>query len=473
MQKAKGKNSGVAGASHYSECRAARRIPYFYLLPFALCLLPWLLERPAQAAEVSYTKDVWPILQENCLTCHNSTAKMGGLIMESHESLLKGGAHGPAVLPGKSGDSRIVQMLEGKIQPQMPMGGKLNPDQIATIAKWIDAGATGPAPGEAVPVAAPVIPDIKPRVPVTAEVGSLAFSPDSKVLAVGAYKEVDLLDATSGKKLAMLAGHADVVRSVAFSRDGRLLAAAGGAPARFGEVIVWDAAARQRVTSMHGHNDCIYAVAFSPDGRRLATSSYDKLIKLWDAGSGNEVATLKDHIDSVWALEFSPDGKRLASGAADRTVKIWDAATGQRLFTLSEAQEGVLTVAFHPSGKQIAAAGADKFIRVWDLSDKGGAMVQSMAGHEDTILKIAYSPDGKKLISTSADRSIKVWDASTLEELHVLPRQPDWVQALAFSPDGKRLAAGRYDGSVSIYDASSFQPVAQASLPAQTQANKQ
>ena len=413
------------------------------------------------AADVSYTTEIFPILRDNCLACHSAAGKAGGLLMESYESLMKGGANGLSIIPGKSAESRMVLMLQGKILPQMPMGGKLAPDHIATLINWIDGGA----PGGPTPAAgAPKIPDVKPRVPVKAEIGSLAYSPDGKLLAVGSYKQVELLDASTGKRVATLSGHADVVRALAFSRDGKLLAAAGGLPARSGEVIVWDAASRTMIATIHGHGDCIYAVAFSADGRRVATSSYDKLIKLWDAATEKETATLKDHIDSIYALKFSPDGTRIASGAADRTVKLWDAATGQRLFTLSESLEGVLTLDFHPSGKQIAAAGADKFIRIWDLTDKGGTMVQSMAGHEEAILKIAYSPDGKKLVSSSTDRSIKVWDAATLEEQQVLARQPDWVLALAFSPDGRRLAAGRFDGSLSFYETTTFQEVSKAML---------
>ncbi len=449
MQKAKGKNQG---------CATPRRYTYFCFVTFAFCLLPC-LSRPGLAADVSFNKDIFPILRDNCLACHSSTAKMGELVLESYDSLMKGGKHGPPVLAGKNGESRMVLMLEGKVQPPMPMGGRIKADDLAVIVKWIEGGALGPAASEATPVAAPVIPDIKPRGPVSPEVGSLAFSPDNKLLAVGSYKEVDLLDPATGRRLAALTGMVDEVRSVAFSRDGKWLAAAGGLAGRLGEVVVWNVETRQPVTTIHGHADCIYGVAFSADGRRIATASYDKLIKLWDTGSGQETATLKDHIDSIFALAFSPDGKRIASGAADRTVKLWDAATGQRLFTLGESQDGVLTIAFHPSGKQIAAAGYDKFIRIWDLSDKGGTMAQSTAGHEEPILKISYSPDGKTLVSTSADRSIKIWDAATLEERQVLAHQPDWVLALAFSPDGRRLAAGRFDGSVSIYETATYQEI--------------
>jgi hypothetical protein len=75
--------------------------------------------------------------------------KQGGLILEAYDTLLKGGAHGPVIVPGKSGESRLVLMLEGAIQPRMPFGGDALPaSDIAAIKAWIDAGASGPAPGE-------------------------------------------------------------------------------------------------------------------------------------------------------------------------------------------------------------------------------------------------------------------------------------------------------------------------------------
>src|SRR5690349_13635627 len=110
----------------------------------------------------------------------------------------------------------------------------------------------------------------------------MAWRPDGGELAIGGYKEVRLFDAAR-KPVATLTGHAEAVRALAFSRDGKLLAAAGGLPARKGEVKIWNVAAHSVITTIAGHSDCIYAVAFSPDGAMLATAGYDKLIKLWDA----------------------------------------------------------------------------------------------------------------------------------------------------------------------------------------------
>jgi WD40 repeat protein len=415
----------------------------------------------SSSAAPGFTGQITPLLVKNCMACHNSSTKMGGLVMESYATLMKGGAHGPVIVPGKSGESRMVLMLEGKVQPRMPFGGDPLPAaDIAAIKAWIDAGAKGPAPGE-VPAPAPTltIPDIKPLVPVVSPVGSIAYSPDGKLLAVGGYKEVRLIDAARGKVLARLSGHADLVRSLAFSPDGKWLAAAGGLPARSGEIKIWDVETHELLRTIAGHKDCIYSVAASPDGKLVASGSYDKLIKLWDVATGKELRTLKDHIDAVFAVAFSPDGKRLASGSQDRTVKVWDVASGQRLFTLSDALDGITTITYHPSGKHIAAAGYDKTIRVWDLSDKSGSLANSMIADEDSILQLAYSRDGKILVSASADRTLRFRDAVTLNPVKDLDNQPDWVEALSVSPDGKWLAAGCYNGTVSVYDMATYNQV--------------
>ena len=147
----------------------------------------------------SYNRDVFPILRDNCMACHSSAVKMGGLVMESYDMLMKGGKDGQVIVPGKAAESRMILMLEGKVKPQMPFGGNPLPaDQLSLLKAWIDSGAAGPAPGEAPVSAQPNIPNIKPEVPVVSPIGSLAFSPDGKMLAVGGYQEVELLDPASG-----------------------------------------------------------------------------------------------------------------------------------------------------------------------------------------------------------------------------------------------------------------------------------
>ena len=375
--------------------------------------------------------DVARIFSERCLGCHAASVKMGSLNLETYEGFQQGGTHTSLVVPGKSAESRLYLLITGKAMPAMPMdGGKLSAQQIETVRDWIDAGAAGPSVSKS-------------------QIFDLAYSGDGKLLALAGYREVRLMDAATKQQVAVLGGQASGVRAVAFSRDGRLLAAAGGLPARSGEVRIWDVAERTLLHTLHGHSDCIYGVAFSPDGKTVATASYDKLIKLWDIATEKEIRTYKDHIDAVYAVAFTPDGQRLISGAADRTVKIWNVATGERLYTFSEPQDGINTIAIDPSGKFLAAGGLDKSIRIWSLGETGGTLLHSQIAHEDAILRLAWSPDGAELLSSSADRTVKVFRATDLSELQSF-REPDWVYGLQFAPDGKTFAIGRFDGSLTI-----------------------
>jgi uncharacterized protein with WD repeat len=399
----------------------------------------------------SFTKDIAPIFAANCAGCHGGSVTMGTLNLENFAGLQKGGHSGPAIVPGKSGESLLFLRITGAATPAMPLGGrKLADGEVEIVRKWIDAGAKPPAASDAVAKNAPSIPEVKPRARLKPLIGALAYRPDGKLVAQGTFEAVRLVEPESGKIVATLAGEAEDVRAVAFSPDGKLLAAAGGLPARSGEVKIWDVEKRAALLTMVGHADCIYAVEFAPGGKSVATASYDKLIKLWDVDSGKEIRTLKDHIDAVYALAFTPDGNRLVSVSADRGVKVWDVASGGRLYTLSESTDGLNTLAIDPAGKRVAAAGLDRTIRVWSLGEKGGTLLNSLIAHEDAILRLAWSPDGKYLVSSAADKEVKVFKADDLSVVKTW-RQPDWALSVAFAPDGKSFAVGRFDGSFEVY----------------------
>jgi WD40 repeat protein/mono/diheme cytochrome c family protein len=417
--------------------------------------------KAASQQEINY-KQVDAIFQNKCVVCHGHTTRQSGLNLESFDSLMAGGKRGAPVIAGKSGESLLVKYIDGTLKPRMPLGDELSAEEIGAIKAWIDAGAKGPGAASEPVAASPVepaksestgLPDIKPIARVKAAISSLAFQPGGAALALGSYREIVLIGA-DGKPIAKLAGGANQVRGLAFSPDGKLLAAAGGNPGQFGEIKLWNVADKKELLSIRGHSDNIFAVAFSPDGKLLASCSYDRMVKLWDTATGKEVRTLKDHTDAVFAVAFSPDGKLLASASADRTIKIWNPATGERLYTLSDGLDAMNTVAFHPAGGLMAGAGADRVIRVWEVNEKEGKQVRSMIAHEDAINQVVFSPDGKTLASTGADRVIKLWDATgpQLTEIKMLERQPDWALVMAYAPDGKRLAVGRYDGSVATYD---------------------
>jgi len=93
------------------------------------------------AKKVSFATDVAPILAKNCAQCHGPAPAMANLDLRSRDAALKGGQHGPAIVPGDAAASRLYQHLTGKAQPQMPMGWRLTDAEIAVIKAWIDNGA--------------------------------------------------------------------------------------------------------------------------------------------------------------------------------------------------------------------------------------------------------------------------------------------------------------------------------------------
>ncbi len=95
---------------------------------------------PAQ----NLSKQAADVLRENCFGCHGEALKMSQLDLRSRESILIGGDGGPALVPGKSAESRLIRFVTGTQQPSMPPGKRLPAAKIEILRQWIDAGAALP-----------------------------------------------------------------------------------------------------------------------------------------------------------------------------------------------------------------------------------------------------------------------------------------------------------------------------------------
>lgn len=107
-----------------------------------------LLASCQRAAEVSYAKDVAPVIDAHCSQCHVAGQPgfvVSGLDTTSYEALMRGTKFGAVVLPGDPLTSTLVMLIEGRADPslKMPHGDAkpLAPDDIATIRKWVEQGA--------------------------------------------------------------------------------------------------------------------------------------------------------------------------------------------------------------------------------------------------------------------------------------------------------------------------------------------
>ena len=105
------------------------------------------VERPLAAAEVDYTRDVKPLLQQHCVGCHGAKRQRGDLRLDSRAALLKGGSRGPAVVAGKATESLLIQAVT-QDDPEIampPEGEPLSAEAIQLLRDWIDQGAPGPS----------------------------------------------------------------------------------------------------------------------------------------------------------------------------------------------------------------------------------------------------------------------------------------------------------------------------------------
>ena len=98
-------------------------------------------QEPANAP-VSFARDIRPIMEASCWNCHGASMQLSKLDLRTREGALKGGDHGPSLVPGKADQIRLYRLVAGLEKPAMPMdGSKLTPQQIAAFKTWIDEGA--------------------------------------------------------------------------------------------------------------------------------------------------------------------------------------------------------------------------------------------------------------------------------------------------------------------------------------------
>jgi WD40 repeat protein len=221
----------------------------------------------------------------------------------------------------------------------------------------------------------------------TSRFDDVRFSPDGRILAAAGqvnarrpngeddplptqnYGLLLLFDLETGEIVWRVAGmETGIIRSLAFSPDGRTLATAENA----GTITLWDVRTRRSRPPLRGHDRLVSHLAFSSDGARLASASWDSTVAVWDLASGRLAARLRGHMRPVLCVAFSPDGRRLATSSEDQTARLWDVETGQEVLTLRGHTDIVSAVAFSPDGNRLATAGADRVLLVREAHPSAG-----------------------------------------------------------------------------------------------------
>lgn len=289
---------------------------------------------------------------------------------------------------------------------------------------------------------------------------SLCWSPDGAMIAgVFFNNDVVVLNATTGEEVRTLVampgdsrcdGFAPPdhlpSRTVAWSPDGRHLAAAGDDRI----VFVWDTETWELYRSLVGHEGSVQSLAWSHAGDRLASGSgRDKVVPngpgenktfIWDVATATVLQRLEGCRDSVLGIAWSPDDSRIATASDDRTTRVWDPATGEQLSLLEGHTSGVLDVDWSPDGTFLVTGSRDYKARRW-VVETGES---SRWSDNNCVRSVDWHPDGAYVATSGVDKTLKFRNSTTGSVLVTFDEGIELgsvVMKSRFDPAGTHLAA--------------------------------
>jgi WD40 repeat protein len=289
----------------------------------------------------------------------------------------------------------------------------------------------------------------------------LAFSPDGDELAAAMtsrFRKFNLRSQTPTFK--PLPGP---YSSVAYSPDGKLLAAGPDN----GEVVLIDLPQNERHTLPTGSRSVVESLSFSPDGRLMAMGTSSGEVQIWDPVRRVMNVQFPAH-DRTATVKFTPDGRHVVSAGYDGTIKFWD------VDLMTEHKKEVWAVIFSRDGQTFWSAGDDAVIR--QRTTATGKMLRTLPGHDALVSCLALSPDGRLLASGSYDSpddtppgrpcdNLILWDTETGKKVAALPGHRTSVRSLAFSPDGRTLASGSRDHTIKLWNVKSRELIPSRDIP--------
>jgi len=252
---------------------------------------------------------------------------------------------------------------------------------------------------------------------------------------------VKLWDVESGKELVLLTtGQAltNPAYSVVFSPDGKSVALGSRGPIKRdedGQVVLWNVEKRTEIARYSSGCGPVFSLAYSSDGKLLAAASGDHakgtgLATVWDLGTGKVKFRIKNDDSPFVTVSFSPDAKTMAVGGGmgpDAFMKLpkvgnlslWDVGKEKELACLKGVTDAVRSVAFSPDGTLLASAGGNQVddigeLILWDV--KTQKKIGTRTREDAAFTSVSFSSDAKRLAVGNMNGKILLWQVAGLSE---------------------------------------------------------
>ena len=265
---------------------------------------------------------------------------------------------------------------------------------------------------------------------------ALAYWGDSVAVGLQPH-DILLLNATTGKQIAVLSGHTDWVRSLAFSPDGILLVSGSDDKT----LKLWDVQTGGAVRAFHGHTNWVYSISISANCTTIVSGSEDKTIRLWDIQTGgcfhviqqqeavNHVIfspTNPQHLIStsggvVWRWDINghqvvpiPEGSHISShgthfiSCGRNVATVWNPDSGAVVAKCLVPNNSHIACSHLSSDGRLVAVAATNTVYIWDITGKDPLLIRTIIGHTKNITSLIFSSPNT-LISASQDQSVKFW----------------------------------------------------------------
>lgn len=435
-------------------------------------------EKPIEAAAVDlgrpveFERDVYPILEANCVACHNLAKSESDLVLESAAAIMKGGASGPAVVPGKPEESLLylsAARIEDPVMPPWPNESKalkLTPNQVGLLKQWIVEGAHAGAAASAANMNwQPINSQLK-------AIYAVATDSYGRFAAAGRGGAVTVYDLASTSHERLLVdpnlnsdgtvsaiAHRDYVHSMAFHPGGNLIATSG-----FQVVKLWHRDMEKAVQDVAGLSP-VKLCSVSADGTIAAILQQDGAIQTYDVKAGKTLHSLPATEPASDAATVSavrvigPENGWIAMGDSAGVVSIVAAADAKPIAVADSLNVKIVDVASLPVGERLLALGEDGSLHSLTIDTANAKLVAGdrIVSEAGPIRQVALA--GAIVMTRCEGTVVEIRKNDTLQVAATVKSAAP-LEFASLSEDGQRVVTVANGGVAQLWNATDGKAVA-------------